>query len=451
MDAIELMTRFQRFEQDRGLFYQKVDGAPWWDSVRYEVHTFLGQVLLGRGTAATSPPLWRRVAASALTGAMRWKLYRELGRERPRILLIRAPRTRQADSLIDIIVDPIGDLFAGETKNIDTLPRRHHVPVIQKSARSGSVPSDLDKTIAALLDTFAIPHERAGDLEKMIRFRRLVFEAELRGYDRLFKRARPRMVVLVQNGLEKALFATAHAHGIPTAEIQHGLMGYSHASYSYSPDVDYSGQSTFPDLFLSFSKFWNTSCHYPAGARIPIGNDSYFVESMPAAPRGTAMVISAGIYHDTLASWVRSISALSPERRILYKLHPGQKRYAEQIVKEFADLPNIQVCSERIPAAALFKDISHVIAVCSTVAYEALQAGRGVCLIPEQDYSCHTDILGLPGVVVPATPEDLDRALDAPIENAEAPRFFDRFDAAAVRSALEMVMHESHTAENARP
>ena len=149
------------------------------------------------------------------------------------------------------------------------------------------------------------------------------------------------------------------------------------------------------------------------------------------------MVISANIYHNTLAAWVRAISALSPQRRILYKLHPNQSTSASQIAEEFRHLTNVEVMESHVPASMLLKDVSHIIVVCSTVAYEALQAGRTVCIIPQHDYLSHRDIFHLPGVVVPATPEELDRALDVENSTVEAPCFFDPFNALLARSTIE--------------
>lgn len=437
MNAVELMTRFHRFEKEHAVFDQLVNDSPWWDSVRYDVYTFLGQLLLGRGSTVIPPPLWRRLAGDVRRSAARWKLLFEVGQDPGRILLFRAPRAWQDGRFVDNVVDPIGALFPGRTSAINTFPRRYHVPVIQDSARSGSVPVDLDKTIATLLDAFGIAQYQARALNKVIRLRRLVYEVELRGYERLFKRARPELIVLVQNGIEKALFTTAHRCGIPTAEVQHGLIGYLHGAYSYSPDINYSTQSTFPDLFLTFSDHWKTACYYPASSCVPIGNESYFVRPMAVQMPGTAMVISANIYHDTLATWVRAISALSPQRRILYKLHPNQTANASEIAKEFCHLTNVQVVGGEVPASILLKGVSHIIAVCSTVAYEALQAERTVCIIPQHDYLSHHDILQLPGVVVPTTPEELDRALDVRTSAVEPPRFFDQFNPLLARSTIE--------------
>ena len=444
MDSILLMTRFQQLERDLGLFQQTVKGEPWWDSVRYDVHTFLGSVLLGRGIATPSAQHHlRRVAARALAGAMRAKLFQRLSRKQDRVLLIRAPRYRENGVNRDIIIDPVGALFSHEICGIDTFPRRHHVPFYQKSRRSGSVPCDMGNTIAALLDTFEIKQDCADELERIIRFRRFAFEAEVRGYGQLLARARPRMIILVQNGIEKALFKVAGANGIPTAELQHGLMGYAHPAYSYPEDVDYSGQGTFPDLFLSFSEFWDRSCHYPAGDRIPIGNDSYFVKTLPVNPDGKVMVVSTGVHHSTLAKWIREIAVLSPNRQIIYKLHPGQQPRFHQIVTEFGDLPNIEVYSGHSSPQTLLKQVSHVIGICSTVMYEALQAGRTVCIIPQQDYLVHADILQTPGVLVTPTPEDLDRALDNS-GTVGSPRFFDPFDADRARTVIESAMQPAN-------
>lgn len=437
MNAIELMRRFHRFEKDHAVFDQLVNDSPWWDSVRYDVYAYLGQLLQGRGSIVIPPPLWKRLPGDIKRGAARWRLLFKLGQDPGRILLFRAPRAWQDGSYVDNLVDPIAALFPGRTSAINTFPSRYHVPVIQASSRSGSVPVDLDKTIAVLLDVFGIPQSQAKEISKIIRLRRLAYEAEVRGYECLFKRARPELIVVVQNGIEKALFTVAHRHGIPTAEVQHGRIGYPHGAYSYSPDIDYHAQSTFPDLFLTFSDHWKTTCYYPNASYVPIGNESYFVRPMADQNPGIALVISADIYHNTLAAWVRAIAAMSPERRILYKLHPNQIANASNIKKEFCHLTNVQVVESEIPASNLLQKVSHIITVCSTVAYEALQAGRTVCIIPEHDYLSHQDIFQLPEVVVPTTPEELNLALDGKTGAVEPPRFFDQFDPLLARSSLE--------------
>jgi hypothetical protein len=296
--------------------------------------------------------------------------------------------------------------------------------------------------IEAILETFAIPQDRAKDLERIIRFRRHVFEVEQQGYDRLFKQARPRMVVFVQNGIEKALLRTARVHRIPTVEVQHGLIGFAHPAYSYSPDIDYEGQSTFPDLFMTFSEYWEKTCFFPVTAHVPVGNDSYSVERVASETRCAAMVIGAKAHHDVLVSWIRGLAALSPDRRLLYKLHPSQKPAAAEISMQLSDLPNVEVLTAPVPAASLFKDVSHVIAISSTVAYEALQAGLGVCILPENNYQFHRDIIDLPGVMVPLTPEELDRAIGTKSAATAPPRFFEPFDSDRARYVLERAMKQ---------
>lgn len=437
MNAIELMRRFHRFEKDYAVFDQLVNDLPWWDSVRYDVYAYLGQLLQSRGSIVIPPPLWKRRAGDIKRIAARWRLLFELGQDPGKILLFRAPRAWQDGRYVDNLVDPISALFPGRTSAINTFPSRYHVPVIQASSRLGSVPVDLDKTIAALLDVFGISQSQAKAISKIIRVRRFAYEVEVRGYERILKRARPELIVVVQNGIEKALFNVAHRNGIPTAEVQHGRIGYPHGAYSYSPDIDYHAQSTFPDLFLTFSDHWKTTCYYPNASYVPIGNDSYFVQPMANQMPGTALVISADIYHKTLTAWVRAIAEMSPQRRILYKLHPNQIANASNIKEEFCHLTNVQIVDGEIPASNLLQEVSHIITVCSTVVYEALQAGRTVCIIPEHDYLSHQDIFQLPGVVVPTTPEELNLALDVKTNLVKPPRFFDQLDPLLARSSLE--------------
>lgn len=434
------MTRFQRLEKEQGLFDQLVLDRPWWDSVRFNVFKFLEEKLTECNPEPCQPSKWRRLISSARSAVSRRKLYRHLSQNQGKILFIRAPRTRQGDKISDRILDPIMALFPNETQHIDTIPRRYHVPSVQMSSRSGSVPKTLGETLKIFAATFDLSQDHVDMLEQTIRVRRHVFEVELEGYRRLLDLASPKLLVLVQNGIEKSLFLAAKERGIPTVEAQHGLIDFSHPAYSYAPDISYDRQATFPDLFLTFSEHWELACHYPAGASISVGNDSLCPALTVVQKIAAVMIVSSYLHQASLAPWVKKVAESIPERRIIYKLHPNQAAVADSITAEFDDLPNVDVISHQTSTSTLMKEVSHVVAVNSTVVYEALQAGRRVLLIPELNYRSHCDIFDLPEVEVPLSPAELVRALAKPCLAGKPVRFFDRFDHEKTREILSAYM-----------
>ena len=436
MGPVEIMTHFQQLEKKLDLFDQYLNDAPWWDSVRYDVYAFLEGTLMGSPPRQGCPPFRRRIITSVRGAISRQILNTKLRRNRGGVLSLRAPRTREGDETVDRILDPISALFQGDIRQITTHPRRYHVPVVHASSRSGTVPTTLAKTIRAFAATFDLSQGDMKMLERTIRFRRHVYEVELAAYRRLLDLARPELLVLVQNGIEKSLFFAAKERGIPTVEAQHGLIGFSHPAYSYSPDISYNEQKTFPDLFLTFSEHWATVCHFPAGATVSVGNDSFSPAPIATKAMGATMFASSSIHHSEMVPWTREVAMALPDRRIFYKLHPNQAADATRIVKDFRNLPNIEVISGQTAASTLMKEVSHVVAVCSTVVYEALQAGRKVLLLPESNHRCHLDVFNLKQVDVPSSPAELICALTKPCIFNEPLQFFDRFDPDKARTAI---------------
>jgi Capsule polysaccharide biosynthesis protein len=130
------------------------------------------------------------------------------------------------------------------------------------------------------------------------------------------------------------------------------------------------------------------------------------------------------------------LAAANPQRKIIYKLHPNQHRAIHTIEQELSAFKNIEVIDASVSARALLPRVSHAVLIQSTVTLEALQTGRRVCILPFLHYQVHKDLFECAAVTVTPTLEDLTRALDAPMDSAGPPSFFDRFDAAAASELL---------------
>ena len=86
----------------------------------------------------------------------------------------------------------------------------------------------------------------------------------------------------------------------------------------------------------------------------------------------------------------------------------------------------------------LLRDASDVLLIQSTVAYEALQSGKRVFIIREQDSGAHADIFGLAGVHAVRQVDELVEALSHPVAPFTPPTFFEAFD----RPLAERVMRD---------
>jgi hypothetical protein len=429
-NILAFMDRFHTFERTLQLFESRVEGDLWWDAVRYDACRFLFDCLTGLrfSLAHLSRPRPRKL------GVLRRWSYRRLLFARAQIhpkdfLVIRAARNLVEGQLHDVALDPVTALFPSSTLTINTTPRRYHLPEFDPSLRPGKVPPALPEIIGVLLKEFGIEPSCAGPLDTLIRLRRAEYIAQVAGYHDLFARTHPKAVLLVQNGIEKALFHVAKTRGVPTIEAQHGLINHGHPAYSYPRGVDYSRQTGLPDLFLTFSDFWQSNVFYPAGRQIVIGNDHFAADVAPVRePLGTVMVISANIYHRELLELTRQVAARLPGRKFVYKLHPNQKSDESDIRASLADLPNVEVGDPATSASRLMANVSHLVAIQSTVVYEALQHGRRVCIIPRHNFNIHADIFGRPQVVVSDTVARLAAAVETPCERAKGPTYFEKFD-----------------------
>jgi hypothetical protein len=121
------------------------------------------------------------------------------------------------------------------------------------------------------------------------------------------------------------------------------------------------------------------------------------------------------------------------------------------ICKDFADLPNVQVVDSAVSAASLLPEVSHVVLVQSTTFFEALQAGRGVCVLPELNYHVHKEGFGWPRVCVPATRQELVALLQAPTSPSQPPRFFEAFDATYAAELLGQCLRDVAGCDKLRP
>lgn len=452
VDADAFTDRFFDIETKLALFEDRAVGHAWWDVVRYDVYRAVYAEVAGM-SAQVAPR--RRLAARATGYLQRLGLrIRFAWRSRVRrydTLVLRAPRQIRKGQPADLALDELIPLCAGPRLVIDTYPHLHHLSLARGHGATGPLPPVVDRLIDALQSSYGLRDDTTIALAELMRTRLHAFDASLRSYRRLLARIRPRLVLLVQNGMEKALFRAAHEAGIPVVEAQHGLIAHAHPGYSYPPSAKIPDRSTFPDLFLTFSDYWSHACHYPADRCEAVGNDAFYPAPLPAHEGlGDILVVSADIYHDVLVRWIRPTAEALPERTFLYKLHPNQHTAFASIRAAFADLPNIQVIDSTVRAPSLFPQTSHVVLVQSTVLQEAAQAGRMVCVLPEMNYRMHRDAFDLPLVRVTPSVDALREALQAPVPRDAPPVYFAPFDRERAQALLRACVTDGPAAGGRR-
>lgn len=438
MDILEFNRRFMLIEEELGLFPDtRVTDPGWWDVVRYDAMKLVYNKIVGLGPDTTSAPSFTvRLLHLVTRVALRVDLEVRLWFGKFDVLVYRAPRLERDGRRIDTGLDQVIAACPGRKLVINTFPHRYD----RSYARVGQLasrPAQLDTLEHRLGEVFGIQ----VDLDEFVRQRLADFEIGLRSYSKMLARVRPRLVLLNQNGIEKALFRATREAGIPCLEVQHGLVNAAHPNYAYPSSVHGAGIAMFPDVMFMFSQFWIDRCHHPVPHRIAVGNDFFYPDQIaPPKPCGAVLVISAIKYHETLVRWLRAIAPRLSGRRFLYKLHPAQGASRTAIDEELADLPNVTVHGTDVTVQTLLAESSDVLLIQSTVAYEAVQAGRRLLIIPELDYATHSDLMALDGVEVVPDAASLVEALahDRPPRTPQV--FFEPFDAPRATRILESLL-----------
>jgi hypothetical protein len=439
LEIDDITKRWFAIEAELGVFADRSLGIPWWDAVRYRVNEFVVASLAGQPEQpAARRPLARRALGLVRRAALRAGLAARSRLRDHDVLVLRAPRQLQDGVPFDRAVDDLRGICPGRQLVIDTFPYYYHLPRRGAVPRRVDVGSALDRLLNALGTEFGCTWNES-ELRGLIARLLSDFLMDKSAYEALIARVRPKLILITQNGLEKALFAAAREADVPVFEAQHGLIGFSHLAYSYPRDAEYGDRSTFPAVFSAFSNYWLNTCHYPASRCVALGNDRFAISATAVDHPGRIMFISGDIYHTILADWAKGLARAAPDRRLIYKLHPNQQTAFAEIRREFADFTNVEVVDGSVSARTLLHDVTHVVLVQSTVALEALQMGRCLCILPVLHYRMHEDLFGLPAVAVTPDMESLLGAVRRLPPAVAPPSFFDPLDASAARRLFDEI------------
>lgn len=202
---------------------------------------------------------------------------------------------------------------------------------------------------------------------------------------KLVKKIRPKAIIeVVSYETNKMLLnEVAYELGIPTVELQHGVIGRGHAAYNYLRKHDY---SYFPQYVFLFSEFWKRTAGFAQSEDrlIPVGYP--YLERMmsrypmaDADPSGTLhiLVLSQPEYSVKLLRDVEKLVGMLEESgmnyRLLYKLHPAEYRMDNSAFDNIRANQNVEViATPDISLYELFPRCQIQIGVTSTAIFEGL-------------------------------------------------------------------------------
>lgn len=210
------------------------------------------------------------------------------------------------------------------------------------------------------------------------------FVAQYYFYKYIFRFVGIKKVFMVQNGIQKGLFAAAKKMDVEVIEFQHGQISINHPAYSYPDNPSVNATKIYqPSKLLTFGTFWNKNRYYPGVENIVIGNDIYSVSRNLPNTGGNKrlMVISNMGEGEMLAKCVKEITDIDKSFFFYFKLHPNQYNEFPYYNILFKDNTNVEVISDEKSVNDLLVLSEAVLLAQSTVALEALREGRKVFVV----------------------------------------------------------------------
>lgn len=266
-------------------------------------------------------------------------------------------------------------------------------------------------------------------------FNRLLksYYADLFFYRWLFKRNHFKRVFITQNGLQKALIAVAKERNVMVYEFQHGVVNQGHLAYNY-PKIDYKeSQVHLPNKILSLSSFWFKDVFMPNVEICPAGND-YFYESTKAFQKkenkGSITIISSITCGQELSNFILSpkVSEIIKQKKVYFKLHPNQFTEELHYKEKLKNFANIEIITNTQSVGDLLQISDTVLAIQSTVIYEALQAMKRVIILKRELYALQKGIFNHPNLHIVDTAQEFYEALDKEINTDCQVEYFSPFD-----------------------
>jgi len=200
-------------------------------------------------------------------------------------------------------------------------------------------------------------------------------------YARFFERARPRLVVFEDGsyGGVGHILHWARAADVVTAEFQHGLIAPAHLAYNYSAALAANRElGTYqPGHLLLYGDYWAEQVR-STSRKVAIGWPHFSrraaehrARRLPADP--TLLVISQGTITAKLVAVADALAARFSDRRIVYRLHPGEVPFRERYAR-LEQRANVRI-SDSGDIYDCFAEAGAVVGHSSTALVEAAALG----------------------------------------------------------------------------
>lgn len=414
MDIKLFMDKFHEMELKYKLFEHSINGVLPWDKIRHDVfyltYKKLCKVEVKCGFVGRRS-FFLRLIKKLIYGICRFIIISTIFILRSKILVLKCSREYVSDTGLyrDSIMQPVIELLEANYFEIETNPNvktLYHSKFIfkhtLKKKDSKRLKEFINEIDTMIYDVFNV--EIASQEIIYTCFEQFVSEKVF--YNKLFKLTKIKHVYFIQNGINKGLLKVANEKNVKLYELQHGYIGFGHPAYSY-PKLSSNVQNIYlPDVFLTFGAIWNQDLNYPVKEKYVLGSNNHKVEKLSAGAKSKLLVISGDIYQELLEELTKNIAMAKPSLKILFKLHPNQVSDYKRIKLNFHKYINVKVIFNEQDISSCLRDCYNILCIQSTVAYEAINAGRRVFCYQRLDYNIMSNLSGFPNLILINNLED---------------------------------------------
>lgn len=468
MEIDECMRIFFEMETEERLFLLRTpDGTPIWDLVRYEVFFSLFDELnepgQPRNSYAAQVPSRRYSAvvsllSKAVSTTRQWLRFKRLKPVDHVAFIVSRYRNRKnepVDFAADDALRALDDL--GSVLKVDSQPDLY--ADLNIASLTGVI-QRLYPLAASYKEYFLVTAERLAEAQRkhfcvadpnlsgIVQRVYMNHAAQRRIWGEILDRARPRLLWMTQNGVQKGLILEARKRGIPVIEFQHCSINPMHPTYSYPAGLLPQAGVILPDVLLLFSEHWKRTCTMPGTRLVAVGNDCFSSGETGSTRNGATVFVNHGIFHKHFSPLAIEVAQAMPEREFVMKLHPSQLPDRAGIEAEYRGISNLTVMGMEKSMPEVLADASDIVIIDSTSAYEALDRDVPVHIYQRGPYRAYQDIFARPDVCLFSTAQQLQRGLFQPVTRPEVKsRFFDPFNLKAFRNlVLELERGRGETA-----
>jgi hypothetical protein len=240
-------------------------------------------------------------------------------------------------------------------------------------------------------------------------------------YTKLLDKIKPKVAVVVVSYCKQIFIEACKKENIPVVELQHGVIQPSNLGYSYPYKMDL---NTFPDIILTWGKFWENSVSYPIQQEKVKSTGFPFLEKnakkyYKSNRKNQIIFISQGTIGKKLSRFaVNVFEKLEGKYNIVYKLHPGEY---DRWKSDYPWLKRSNLTVVDSPNSNLYHLLSESctqIGVYSTVIYEGIYFDLETFI-----YDCHNSeymkpLLNTGHAKLVSSPEELVSTMNGTCNNS---------------------------------